>query len=170
MPAVIALTAAGATSYLRLTPHRWSAAFNNLGLQDREAGVRICPVFAGGPAARARQFHFEYRAADAVASPYLLLATLVHAGMAGLDEGLPAPVPTKDDLAAWSPERLAAAGIERLPQNLGEALDRLEGSAEVRGWFGNTLVDAFLLHKRFEARMMAELPAEEQCERYNAAY
>ena len=49
MPALVAMTASSVPSHLRLTPHRWSAAFNNLGLRDREAGVRICPVFSARP-------------------------------------------------------------------------------------------------------------------------
>ena len=43
LDSIIALTAPSAVSYLRLTPHRWSAAYNNLGYRDREASVRICP-------------------------------------------------------------------------------------------------------------------------------
>ncbi len=38
---ILALTAPSDISYLRLTPHRWSAAYNNLGFHDREAAVRI---------------------------------------------------------------------------------------------------------------------------------
>jgi len=52
-------------SYGRLVPHRWSAAFDNLGVQDREAAVRICPVRRLGGSDVAAQFHFEVRACDA---------------------------------------------------------------------------------------------------------
>ena len=45
LAASIAIFAPSAISYLRLTPHRWSAAFNNLGYRDREAAIRICPGF-----------------------------------------------------------------------------------------------------------------------------
>src|SRR5690606_501088 len=44
LDSIVAITAPSVVSYLRLTPHRWSAAFNNLGYRDREAAVRICPV------------------------------------------------------------------------------------------------------------------------------
>ncbi|MEO1687500.1 MAG: glutamine synthetase family protein, partial [Pseudomonadota bacterium] len=36
LPDLLALTAPSDISYLRLTPHRWSAAYNNLGFRDRE--------------------------------------------------------------------------------------------------------------------------------------
>ncbi|MEL6264756.1 MAG: glutamine synthetase family protein, partial [Pseudomonadota bacterium] len=54
LDAILALTAPSVISYLRLTPHRWSAAYNNLGLRDREASLRVCPVTAKDPAAIAR--------------------------------------------------------------------------------------------------------------------
>lgn len=62
---ILALLAPSDVSYLRLTPHRWSAAFNNLGYRDREASVRICPVSSADPEAIARQYNFEIRACDA---------------------------------------------------------------------------------------------------------
>ncbi|HHS94373.1 MAG TPA: glutamine synthetase, partial [Rhodobacterales bacterium] len=64
---ILAFLAPSEVSYLRHTPHRWSAAFNNLGYRDREASVRICPVFSTDPAKVARQFNFEVRAVDAAA-------------------------------------------------------------------------------------------------------
>ena len=170
MPELLALTASAATSYLRLTPHRWSAAFNNLGLQDREAGLRICPVFDQRPERIAQQFHFEYRAADAVASPYLLLAAILNAGLAGLHEQLKVPMPTQADLSDWDDAQLAQAGIQRLPQNLGQALERLEASVVLKEWFGATLIDAFLRHKRCELDLMQALDPAERCARYNEAY
>ena len=77
MPALVALTAPSVVSYIRLVPHRWSAAFNNLADRDREAGLRICPTSAHDEAGRARQYNLEYRAADAAANPHLALAALL---------------------------------------------------------------------------------------------
>ena len=170
MPDFIALTASSVPSYLRLTPHRWSAAFNNLGLQDREAGLRICPVFGKGPEERARKLHFEYRAADAAASPYLLLAALIHAGIDGLDQGLQTPPVTEADLTTASAEELSALGCERLSTSLPDALDRLKASSWARDSFGDVLLDAFERHKRAEIEAMDGLSPEEICQRYAAAY
>ena len=71
LDSIVAITAPSVISYLRLTPHRWSAAFNNLGFRDREASLRICPVTAKEPSDIARQYNIEYRAADAAACPHL---------------------------------------------------------------------------------------------------
>src|SRR6202012_1313820 len=91
LDAIVAITAPSVISYLRLTPHRWSAAFNNLGHRDREASVRICPVSDLSDVPKATQFHFEFRAADAAASPHLQLAAIVHAGVQGIEEELATP-------------------------------------------------------------------------------
>ncbi len=171
MPALVAMTASSVPSYLRLTPHRWSAAFNNFGLQDREAGVRICPVFSERPDRDAPgKLHFEYRAADGAASPYLMLAALINAGLDGLDEKMPVPTVTQSDLTTWDDAALAENNIVRLPNRLSAALDYLQESQWAKAAFGDTLVDAFLRHKRCEVEIMDGLTEEEICNRYVAAY
>jgi glutamine synthetase len=155
LPAITALTAAASISYLRLTPNRWSAAFNNLGYRDREAGVRICPVFA--QAEMAKQFHFEYRAADAAASPYLVLGAILAAGLLGLDRGLPIAEVCEGAPQNMPEAELARLGIERLPQSLAAALDRFEADNELTALIGPELKSAYLAHKRFEAELMGKL-------------
>lgn len=170
LDAFTALTAPSVISYLRLTPHRWSAAFNNLGFRDREASVGICPVSDISDLARARQFHFEFRAADAAASPYLLLAALVHAGAQGIEDGLSVPDPTQQDLSLLSPQDLAASGHKRLPQTLAQALEVFAANKTVGNWFPDGFVDLYIKHKQGEAAMVADLDPAEQCRRYEEVY
>lgn len=170
LPAITALTAASSISYLRLVPHRWSAAYNNLGHHDREAAVRICPVFKTTGVDRAQQYHFEFRAADATASPYILLGAIVAAGLRGLDAGLPSPAATESDPDAMSEAERQAALIARLPQSLESALDTFEGFTDLDELLGMELKAAYLAHKRFEAGLMAELSPEQRCARYRLAY
>ena len=170
LPALTALTAASTISYLRLVPHRWSAAYNNLGRQDREAALRICPVFETTGVDRARQFHFEYRAADGAASPYLLLGALVWAGLHGMRQGLPAPAVTESDPSAMTEQELAERDLHRLPRSLTEALDLLAADEDLKSWLGPVLHDAYLRHKRCEAELMAKLTPEDQCARYAEVY
>ncbi|WP_099867262.1 glutamine synthetase family protein [Pararhizobium haloflavum] len=170
MPAITAMTAASPISYLRLTPNRWSAAYNNLGERDREAGLRICPVFPGSGADISRQFHFEFRAADAAASPYLVMAALIAAGLYGLDEPLPTPHVCHGAPQNMSDSERRELSIERLPQSLSEALDRFEAEEKLISFLGEEFIAAYLAHKRFEASAMSDLSIEEQCERYRLAY
>ena len=170
LPALVALTAASTVSYLRLTPNRWSASYNNLGYRDREAAMRICPVFetTGQPAAE--QLHLEFRAADAAASPYLLLGGLVWAGLDGLRRGLATPPITASDPSRMTAAELSALGLQRLPQSLAGALDSLEWHGVLKDAMGEPLHQAYLAHKRFEAAEMGALDDAAQCERYRMAY
>jgi glutamine synthetase len=168
LPALVAFTAASAVSYQRLVPHRWSAAFNNLGLRDREAAMRICPVREGDDVAGS--YNVEYRAADAAASPYLMLAALVRAGLQGLRETLPAPEPTEEDLALRSEADLQARGLRRLPTSLAEALAALEADELASGWWPPQLLDVYLKHKRGEIALLEGLSEEEQAGRYALVY
>ncbi|WP_309083921.1 glutamine synthetase family protein [Chelativorans sp.] len=170
LPAITAVTAASSVSYLRLTPNRWSAAYNNLGFRDREAGVRICPVFATAEEQIARQYHFEYRAADATGSPYLVLGAILAAGLYGLDQDLPAPPVCQGAPQNMAQEDLDRLAIVRLPQSLGEALDAFEAEEELTDLFGPELKSAYLAHKRFEEKLMSALSPAEQCEKYRLAY
>ncbi len=170
LDAILALTAPSVVSYLRLTPHRWSAAFNNLGFHDREASLRICPVTARDPASIARQFNIEYRAADAAACPHLALAALVHAGCQGIEEGLAAPNPTEEDLSLLSPEALATRGFSRLPESLEAALERFEANTTASGWFPKAFAGVYRAHKDSEIAYVAEMETAARCAAYEATY
>src|SRR5437879_9543697 len=94
MPAICAITAPSPVSYLRLVPNTWAPTVIDLVRQDRGATLRICPVFAATTAAEiTRQFHVEFRAADAAASPYLALGAVIFAGVDGIRRALPLPAP-----------------------------------------------------------------------------
>lgn len=170
LPSTICLAAASAISYARLTPHRWSAAFNNLGYRDREAALRICPVTASDPDDIARQYNFEFRAADATASPYLVLAGIVHAGCQGIEDGL-APPPSADiDLSTLSHEELSRRGYVRLPQSLEAALTAFERDETVRGWFPGEFAEVYLSHKRGELQHVNRMDEADRYAAYARAY
>jgi len=170
LDSIVALTAPSAISYLRLTPHRWSAAYNNLGLRDREAALRICPVVAADPAGAARQFNIEYRVADAAACPHLALAAIAHAGVQGIEEGLSAPVATEEDLSLLSPEALAERGLTRLPETLEVALDRMLANRIVTGWFPESFAAVYAAHKRAEIAHVAGMDTVARLAAYEETY
>lgn len=170
MPALCALTASSVVSYERLQPHRWSSAYTCMGDRNREATLRICPVVAGGSTPPDQQFNVEYRAADATANPYLVLGGLIAAGLDGIRSGLGAPPLVNADPSELPGDELAALEIERLPQSLGAALDRLEADAALRAALGEPLVEAFLIAKRHEIEACEGLDADAVCARYAAIY
>ena len=157
MPAICAITAPSPVSYLRLVPNAWAPTAIDLVQQDRGASLRICPVFAAAtPDQVMRQFHVEFRVADASASPYLALGAVIFAGADGIRRRLPLPP------SGGSPASL--------PRSLPEALDRLAASETIAGWFGRTHFDAYLRFKRVEAEKMAGLSHPELCARYAEVY
>lgn len=170
LDAILALTAPSVISYERLTPHRWSAAYNNLGFRDREASLRVCPVTARDPVAIARQFNLEYRAADAAACPHLALAAIVHAGVQGIEEDLAAPEPTEEDLSLLSTDELAQRGFIRLPETLEAALQRTAESEAATGWFPQAFVPVYRAHKASEIEHVAKMEIDARCAAYEATY
>jgi glutamine synthetase len=152
LPALCAVTAPSAVSYIRMRPNRWAPTHATLAQQDRAASLRVCPIGPGGTAAR--QFNVEYHCADAAASPYLALGALVWAGVDGIRQKRALP---------------AGEGAP-LPATLGQALDALEATAEAAEWFGARFLGAYLMHKRGEFGAVAGLDEAAQCERYAQTY
>ncbi|MDQ3733810.1 MAG: glutamine synthetase family protein [Actinomycetota bacterium] len=158
LPALLAVGAPSVASYLRLIPSHWAGAFACWGLENREAALR----FITGPAGnRNSSANLEVKCLDATANPYLVVAGLLAAGMAGMSEEarLPAPVPT--DPASLSSEERAAAGISALPTSLEEAVAAFEKEPALRAAFGDELSTTIAEIRRFEQVLFADSSAEE---------
>jgi glutamine synthetase len=169
-PALCAFTAPSPPSYLRLGPHHWSSGYACLGLNNREASLRICPPPKGDEARMRRLYNLEYRPVDSTSSPYLVLGLLVRAGLQGIREKLPVPPLANEDPHDMGPEKRRKQGIAALPGSLTEALDTLEKDKVVRSWFSDNLWKAFLSVKRKEVDMFKNATAEDICARYAHAY
>ena len=94
---ILALTAPSVISYLRLAPHRWSAA--NLGFRDRHARLP-----RHGQGHRRHRPAIQYRMA-AVSGPGRALSMRAVRG-SRMDSP---PTPTEEDLSLLSPEALPGA-------------------------------------------------------------
>ena len=154
LPALCAITAPSAVSYIRMRPNRWAPTHATLAERDRGASLRVCPVLTIPGADAAKQFNVEYRPADAAASPYLALGAMVWAGVDGIRRKL--ALPQRDGPA--------------LPTSLGAALDELEATAAATEWFGATYLSAYLMHKRGELQSLDGLDEAAQCARYALTY
>ena len=165
-----ALAASAPISYERLTPHRWSAGGVFLGENNREALLRICPLFSYPGSNPQKQYNLEYRAADATANPWLVLGCLIRAGLEGIRAGLAAPKIVHGDADALTAEQQAEVGIRALPTSLEAALDAFTASETVRDWFSADFVDTFVGVKRAEIARVASLDAAAVYERYASTY
>jgi glutamine synthetase len=170
LPALVAFTAPSAVSYMRLQPHHWSSSYTWFAERDREASLRICPTVEFGGADVARQFHLEYRAADAAACPHLALGVLVRAGIEGVRNRLPAPPLFTGDPAGLSEAERQKLGLRRLPASLEEALAALLADETVSGWFSEAALETYVGLKRKELELVQDLEGDALCRRYAEVY
>lgn len=170
LDALVAFTAPSPVSYYRLGPHHWSCGYRAIGVQNREAAIRICPGIARDPERRRRSFNIEYRPIDATASPHLALGLLVRAGLEGIRRDLPLPDPVERDPSELPVEEARARGVTPLPTSLAAALDALEADATACGWLSDTLRRTYVAIKRWEARFAEMAPEAELFRRYRETY
>lgn len=164
-PALVGWCAPSVISSYRLAPHRWSSAAAFVGRQNREAMLRICPVVTIKDDGR-RGANLEFRAADATANPWLILAALIRAGLDGLERELPTPAVLDMELDGLDAEARERFGIRALPRTQEEALAAVEADAVFRSWFAEDLVATHLGVRRTEAAILAAATPEERCARY----
>jgi glutamine synthetase len=155
LPELLAVTAPSVASYLRLQPQRWAGPYRCWGLENREAALRLIT----GPAGREdRAANAEVKVVDAAASPYLAVAGVLAAGLAGLDAGGTLPPPVDVDpavLDAADAEQASGRAVERLPATLGAAVDRFEASEVLRAAFGEQLHETIVAVRRAECALFA---------------
>jgi glutamine synthetase len=154
LPALCAVAAPSVCSYYRLRPDRCAPVRADVAAMDRGAALRICPVVGNDPDLRARQCNVEFRVADATASPYLVLAMLVQAGLEGIRH--------RRDIDVKSPRPL--------PATLEQALTLLEASETAAEWLGPDVLAAYLQFKRAEIKGLENLDEKEICRRYAEVY
>jgi glutamine synthetase len=162
--ALCALAAPTVNSYKRLTVGEsitgttWAPAYVAHGRNNRTALVRTL------------HGRFEWRAPDASANPYLLLAGLIAAGLDGIERELD-PGPGCDaDLFELSLAQVGERGIALLPQHLGQAVDALEADATICAALGDTLAREFIAAKRDEHIAYARHVSDWELRRYVTAF
>jgi glutamine synthetase len=158
LPALLALGAPSAASYLRLVPSHWAGVYGCWGLENREAALRM---ITGSEGSSDWAANLEVKCVDLTANPYLLLAGLLVAGFEGIAAQAQLPEPVDVDPAALTPEELGRRGIERLPTSLRESTDALAADSSLRAALGSALVDSVLAVRESEIELFAEASTEE---------
>jgi glutamine synthetase len=154
LPALLAIGAPSPASYLRLIPSHWAGPFQVWGLENREAALRLITGSPGNPAAA----NLEVKAFDQSANPYLVVAGLLHAGMAGISAAAELPDPVNVDPATLPAE--SQAGF-RLPTTLRAAIDAFEGDEVLTTALGETLAATIVDLRRAEVARFADATPED---------
>ncbi|MEV6106592.1 glutamine synthetase family protein [Streptomyces sp. NPDC051940] len=139
LPALLAVGAPSPASYLRLQPSRWAGVYQCWGVENREAALRFVPGWHEDPGAA----NAEVKCFDPAANPYLVVGSVIAAGLAGVDEGLRLPEPVAGDPVHEGKEL-------RLPESLDESLAAFAASTLLRDAMGAPLFEAFAAVRRAE--------------------
>ncbi len=147
LPALVAVGAPSVASYIRLVPSHWAGVYQVWGRENREAALRLVTGSTGEHDVRA---NLEVKCFDLAANPYLVVGSLLAAGLAG-EGSLPDEI--AGDPAGLGEDVLAKRGIVRLPQSLTESADAFEASATLRGAMGDPMFEAILAVRRAEVEI-----------------
>lgn len=158
LPALTALTTPSVPSFLRLRPGYFAGAYRFWGVENREAPLRHVP---GGALLGPGHANVELKASDASANPYLAIAAVIAAGLAGIRDGLRLPEPIQEDPGTWTEQRRAGHGLALLPQSPAEAEGALLKSDVVQSALTEQALGAFLAVRHADAAWAEGKAADE---------
>jgi glutamine synthetase len=127
-------------SYKRLVPGYEAPVYIAWSLRNRSALIRVPAISPG----QTKNVRCELRSADPSANPYLAFATMLGAGLSGIEQSMPLEAPQVDNLYHLSVLDRDKRGIKSLPSNLSEALHHTKKSEFLRELLGASLVDNYL--------------------------
>ena len=153
LPALLAIGAPSAASYLRLIPQRWAAPYRCWGRENREAAVRL--------AASGDQANAEVKCLDGAANPYLLVGAVLALGLDGIERALELPPEVAVDPATLSDAELAGVGAARLPSSLADALEQFRRCEALAEAMGPALFGTIVAVRETEVERFAGAPEEE---------
>lgn len=133
-------------SYKRLVPGYEAPVYIAWSRRNRSALVRV-PGFHPGEEKATRM---ELRCPDPSANIYLVLASLLHAGLEGIEKGYELSEPMERNLYNLTPEEREKMGIESLPADLGEAIREAQDSELLHKALGEHVFTRLLDLKREE--------------------
>ncbi len=159
-PAITAVCNPTVNSYKRLVPGYEAPVY--VAWSDRNRSALVRKPAARTPAAS----RIELRSPDPSCNPYLAVAAMIHAGLDGIERGLEAPPPVRENIYEFDAERREEHGIDTLPATLAQSLDALEADEVVMNALGEHVTDNFLKAKRSEVQDYRVSVSEWEKERY----
>jgi len=133
-------------SYKRLVPGYEAPVYVSWARKNRSTMVRV-PLYKPG---REKATRAEYRAPEPACNPYLAFSAMLASGLKGIEEKEPIPAPIEEDIFSMSESKRKEKGIQELPANLGEAIEKFENSDFMRESMGEHVFDNLLLLKKQE--------------------
>lgn len=133
-------------SYKRLVPGYEAPVYVAWARRNRSSLVRV-PMYKPGKEAATR---VELRSPDPACNLYLAFASMLAAGLKGIESGYELPAPVEEDIFEMNVQEREKYGIESLPGSLFEAVTELSKSAVVNDALGEHIFKKFIDNKIIE--------------------
>jgi glutamine synthetase len=133
-------------SYKRLVPGYEAPVYICWARRNRSALVRV-PMYKPGKESATR---IEFRSPDPACNPYLAFASMLAAGIDGIENEDELSPEASNNIYEMSEDERRAAGIESLPEDLYEAIAIAEKSELLRDALGDHVVEYLIRNKREE--------------------
>lgn len=163
MKAMAAITNPLVNSYKRLVPGYEAPVHIAWSATNRSPLIRI-------PATRGQGTRVELRCPDPSANPYLALAVCLSAGLDGIKRKLTPPASVAQNIFEMTEEEREKAGIERIPENLYEALEYMKKDTFVREVLGNHIYNKYIEAKETEWDEYRKQVTEWEIQEYLSKY
>ncbi|ARM75636.1 glutamine synthetase family protein [Acidianus manzaensis] len=141
--ALTAISAPTVNSYRRLVPGSWAPTKITYGDNNKSAMLRIPTSYSG---TYGKDKRIEYRVPDPTVNPYLLLASVIQAGLDGIERGLRPGNPVNENA-------YFRKDIDDLPRNLRESINELKRDTKLVERIGKEIIDEFIKVKLAEVEM-----------------
>ncbi len=143
MKNMTAITNPLVNSYKRLVPNYEAPVYIAWSASNRSPLIRI-------PAGRGNSARVELRCPDPAANPYLTLAVCLAAGLDGIKNKLTPPASVNKNLFNLTVQESLELGLEKLPENLFEAISYLEQSEFIKNVLGEHISSKYISAKKDE--------------------
>jgi len=144
--ALAAIAAPTVNSYKRLTPGYEAPVYVCWGQINRSALIRI-PRYSPGWEQSTR---LELRCPDPSCNPYLAFASMLWAGLDGIEREMKPAPPVEENVYHFDDAKLRELNITTLPSTLKEAIDELEKDEVLQQALGEHAYRAFVRAKKAE--------------------
>ena len=143
---ITAITNQWVNSYKRLIVGYEAPVYVSWARNNRSALIRVPPTKRG----KKESTRIEYRAPDAATNPYLAFASILAAGLAGIEGGYELPSEAAANLYELTAEQRLAEGIQSLRGSLADAVATMEHSELMAETLGEHVFEWFIRNKRAE--------------------
>ncbi len=133
-------------SYKRLVPGYEAPVYVAWAKRNRSSLVRV-PMYKPGKEEATR---VELRSPDPACNLYLAFASMLAAGLEGMEAGYTLPAPVEEDIFEMNARERAKHGIDSLPGSLHEAINELSKSSVIREALGDHIFNKFVENKIIE--------------------